>query len=325
MFDDHYSILRNESIRGLWPIWPVLNPPVGRGYTVGGRPVVNLTLAINYALGGFDVWGYHAVNVGVHALAALLLFGIVRRTLLLAPLRRRYGRSATAVAFAAASLWALHPLHTSAVTYIIQRAESIMGMCYLLTLYCVLRGATSKRAPLWYAAGIVACALGAASKEVMVTAPLVVLLYDRVYLARGFRRALRKRWGLYVGLAASWVVLAALAGGRAGTAGLGMGVGWWAYLRTQFVAVFEYLRLSLWPNRLIFDRGTALVTAPSNGARRRSGWRRWRSRRALPCAIDRASASSACGSSRSSRRVRASCPWSRRPPPSTACTCLWRA
>ena len=78
---------------------------------------------------------YHAGNLLIHLLAALTLFGIVRRTLLLPALRDRFGGASTGLAAAAALIWALHPLQTESVTYIVQRAESLMGLCYLLTLY----------------------------------------------------------------------------------------------------------------------------------------------------------------------------------------------
>src|ERR1017187_5616526 len=82
IFDDAMSIQENATIRHLWPIWQTLSPPHTGGATVEGRPLINLSFAINYALGGSDVWGYHALNLTIHILAALTLFGIVRRTLL---------------------------------------------------------------------------------------------------------------------------------------------------------------------------------------------------------------------------------------------------
>ena len=66
----------------LWPIWKPLCPP-NHGETVTGRPLLNLSLAVNYAISGLDVWSYHATNLAIHILAALLLFGILRRTFLL--------------------------------------------------------------------------------------------------------------------------------------------------------------------------------------------------------------------------------------------------
>ncbi len=102
------------------------------------RPVVFLSLSLNYALGAFDVRGYHVVNLLVHLVAGLTLFGIVRRTLCLPLLACKYGTRANVLAFAIALLWLVHPLQTQAVTYTIQRCESMMGMFYLLALYALL-------------------------------------------------------------------------------------------------------------------------------------------------------------------------------------------
>src|SRR5688572_32949903 len=82
VFDDLLAITENPTIRRLWPLTDVLFPPRGEGLSVEGRPVLNLTLAINYAIGGTSVRGYHVVNILIHALATLTLFGVVRHTLL---------------------------------------------------------------------------------------------------------------------------------------------------------------------------------------------------------------------------------------------------
>ncbi len=140
IFDDQRAIAENTSIRHLWRLGTVLNPPSDKGQTVGGRPLLNLSLAINYALDKLRTRGYHAANILIHILAALALMGVVRRTLLLPSLRARFGRAATALGMAGALIWAVHPVQTESVTYIAQRAESMMGMFYLLTLYCAIRG-----------------------------------------------------------------------------------------------------------------------------------------------------------------------------------------
>ncbi|MCX5737462.1 MAG: hypothetical protein NTZ61_03005 [Proteobacteria bacterium] len=80
----------------------MLFPPPGFG--IASRPVVNLSLAFNHAVSGEAVWSYHLVNVLVHALAALTLFGVVRRTLRLPRLRERFASAATPLAFASALL-----------------------------------------------------------------------------------------------------------------------------------------------------------------------------------------------------------------------------
>ena len=69
---------------------------------VAGRPVINLSLALNWAISGDDPWSYHAVNLLIHALAALALFGVVRRSLTAPPLEERFRRDAAPLALAAA-------------------------------------------------------------------------------------------------------------------------------------------------------------------------------------------------------------------------------
>ena len=128
LFDDYGSILENPSIRHLRPLWRCLSPPHQGGLTVEGRPLVNLSLALNYALGGTNVWGYHAFNVTVHILAGLTLLGLVRCTLQRPPLRERFGGVADELALGVALLWTVHPLQVESVTYIIQRTESMMGL-----------------------------------------------------------------------------------------------------------------------------------------------------------------------------------------------------
>jgi tetratricopeptide (TPR) repeat protein len=123
IFDDVPSISGNPHIRHLWPIWQAMSAPPGS--PVAGRSVVCLTLALNYAWGGLNVWGYHAVNLTVHLVSALVLFGIWRRTFEGEKLRDRFGGAAVWLAGALALIWEVHPLQTESVTYIAQRTESL--------------------------------------------------------------------------------------------------------------------------------------------------------------------------------------------------------
>jgi cytochrome c-type biogenesis protein CcmH/NrfG len=260
VFDDRESIVGNPTLGSLKS---ALLPPDNA--TVGGRPVLNLSLAVNRALGGDGVWGYHAANLLIHILAAMALLGIVRRTL-----EPALGRRARPLALSAALVWALHPLLTESVTYVIQRAESLMGLFYLLSVYCFIRGADASKptAAAWRILCVGACALGMATKEVMVSAPLVILLLDRTFIAGSLAAALRSRGGVYAGLAATWILLAALVvsgHGRGGTAGFSAGVAWWSYALTQLPAVAHYLRLCLWPHPLAFDYGTSLAGLTAGG------------------------------------------------------------
>lgn len=259
IFDDRGAVLDNPSIRRLWG---ALTAP--RPAPLSGRPLLSLSYAANYALGGFGVEGYHALNLGFHILAGLALLGIVRRTLLKPVLRERFGRDALPLATLAAALWTVHPLATAAVTYVSERAEAMMGMFYLLSLYFFVRGEDSAGPARWRVLSVAACLLGALTKEVIATAPLLVLLYDRTFCAGSFRSALRLRGGYYLGLASTWLLLALLSLG-AGNRGVGFayGVEGWRYALLSCKSVLLYLKLSLWPHPLVFYYGLASLPHPA--------------------------------------------------------------
>ena len=257
IFDDLRWIPENRTIRHLWPISDVLSPTSSS--LINARPVINLSLAVNYALGGYNVWGYHALNLAIHILAGLTLFGIVRRTLLQPRLRGHFGAAANGLALTTAVLWTVHPLQTESVTYVIQRAESMMGLFYLLTLYCAIRGVDSASPKAWYILSVASCLLGMATKEVMASAPLIVLLYDRAFVSGSFREAWRRRRPLYLGLSATWIlqgIMVVSAGTFAHvsvTAQHASGGTRWEYLLIQPAVILYYLRLAAWPHPLCFD------------------------------------------------------------------------
>ena len=252
VFDDIPHISENLCIRRLWPPWDVLSH--------SSRPVVNLSVAVNYALGGLNPRGYHLFNVAVHIFVALTLYGVVRRTLLSQSLPPAFGRAAWPLAGAATLIWLVHPLQTESVTYTIQRAESLMSLFYLLTLYCVIRSNGASREALWKTGAVVSCVLGMACKPVMVTAPLVTLLYDRAFLAKSWRDVVQRRGWLYAVLAATWLLLPPLMANAPAewksSAGFGFkGIPPLAYAQMQSVVILRYLWLAFWPHPLCLDYG----------------------------------------------------------------------
>jgi tetratricopeptide (TPR) repeat protein len=273
IIDDGVTIVDNTHIRQLWPLSRAL--ATDRESPVAGRPLVNLSFAINYAIGGLDVGGYHLVNVVLHVLCALLLFGVVRRTLALPPLH--FADRSPPIALATALLWLVHPLNTEAVDYVTERTELMMGACYLLTFYAAIRAraptwsewekrehAPSRPAPpakngrnsapgLWLVLAVVACGLGMACKESMITAPVMVWLYDRIF----HDETRPTRWRFHMALAATWLVLVALSwsGPRIHSAGWSAGVSVWTYLLNQALMIVRYLRLTLWPADLVLTYG----------------------------------------------------------------------
>ena len=269
IFDDFKSIVENQSITRMWPVVGDADQP-GPLYRlhdnpVAGRPLVNFSLALNYRFGQLNPAGYRAVNIFIHILSALLLVAIVRRTLRLPHFSGRFDRSSDSLALAAASLWALHPLQTESVVYITQRTELMVALFYLATLYCCLRfwaAAAHDGRHVWLVLASVAAVAGSASKEVMVTAPLAVLLFDRTFVAGSFANAWRSSRPLYCGLALCWIVLAYLNydNPRGPSAGFGDGLSatvWWF---TQAKVLFLYLKLAVWPAPLAVHYDFALIS-----------------------------------------------------------------
>ena len=264
IFDDVYAIIDNTTIRSLRDISRVFRPP-GEGATVDGRPILNLTFALNYAWTRDKVWSWHVVNIAIHLCAGLCLFGIVRRTLMCSQIPERQQRLSLPLAFAVALLWTLHPVETESVTYIAQRAESLAGLFLLLTMYCAIRAVQSSARLAWQIAAVVICLIGMGAKETMVAAPVLVVLYDWTFQGAGLVTTLKRRRWFYSALCSTWILLGILvlsSGGRGGTAGFGSGYSSWEYLRTQFCFILIYLKLCFWPVPLVLDYGTGISTNP---------------------------------------------------------------
>jgi len=244
VFDDHAWIVENPAIRSLQT-----------AMLYSSRPLVGLSLYLNHAAGGLDPAGYHAVNIAIHLAAGFVLFLLGLRTLALSGMGE--GRRPALLAASAAMIWIVHPLNTESVTYVIQRSESLMGLFYLLTLLCFSLGVRSARR--WHTMAVCFCALGMASKPVMVTAPLAVLLYDRMFVSGSVTRAIRERRTLYLLLASTWLVpVVLLSAPHESSTSAGFGAGLLSplrYLVSQPGVIVQYLRLAAWPARLCLDYG----------------------------------------------------------------------
>ncbi len=266
IFDDRACILRNPNLRSLWPLSTALSAPPEL-HPLARRPLVSLSLAVNYALGGFDVRGYHLLNLAIHLGTALVLFGLVRRTLRTPPFVGRFQTSADRLAWAVSLLWVVHPLNTQAVDVVIRRSELMMAFFYLLTLYGVVRAAESPSASFWKTAAVAFCALGMLSKEIMISAPLAALLYDRIFLASSFRELIRHRGRLHGWLMGTWVVLALLFLAQPHLEEVGFHFPELTFLdnlKTQCNVLARYLRLTFWPAPLVLDYHWPVARVPAD-------------------------------------------------------------
>jgi Flp pilus assembly protein TadD len=275
IFDDIASIGTNATLRTVWPLSIPLSPPPNT--PVSGRPIANLSFAINRAASDVqpseltanvapaDTVGFHLVNLALHILSGLLLFGIIRRTCVL--VGRSASRDGNSIGLFVTAIWLVHPIQTEAVNYLTQRTELLVSLFYLGVIYSSIRSwdaGTTRRRLGWCALGVVACLLGTGSKEVIVGAPVMVLLYDRAFRATSWRALFQTPWRrwYYVTLFAALAPLIWLVGAsnRVTTSSAGPATSWFSYLLTQGWAIAHYLRLTLIPVGLTLDYGTRVVS-----------------------------------------------------------------
>jgi protein O-mannosyl-transferase len=256
IYDDGPNLVENSSIAHLWPLvgdaehHGPLNPPAE--LSTSGRPLVNFSFAVNYYFGGLEPSGYHAFNLALHWISAVLVMLIVRNVLELEYFQGRLVGAASPLAFLTALLWAIHPLQTETVVYTTQRTELMVGLFYFAVLYAALRYwslTVGTKRKLWLALAVASCLAGAACKEIMVTAPVLILLFERTFIAGSIRNAWRRSWPLYSGLFASWVLLLCLNynGPRSDTAGFHTGLAAYIWWYTQSKFLWTYFKLVVWP------------------------------------------------------------------------------
>ncbi|HEX5053638.1 MAG TPA: tetratricopeptide repeat protein, partial [Planctomycetota bacterium] len=248
VFDDGPAIQDNAALAaGDW--W---RAAFGTVHTpLANRPLACLSLVVDAWLFGPGPFGPHVGNLLLHLANSALLFALVRATLLAPNLAARFDRGrATRFATVLAMLWAVHPLGTDAVAYATQRSTLLFSGALLLALLATVRASTSARPLGWRGLAVAAMAAGMASKEDMIVGPLLVVLFDRAFLAPSWR-AVSARWGFHLGMAATWLVLVfCIANGPANpTVGYATGsrVTAWYWLLTQAGVVVHYVRLVLWP------------------------------------------------------------------------------
>lgn len=263
LFDDWSSIVDSQLLQSVWPLEP---------YFAANRPLVTYSFAINRALGGLDVRGYHAVNIAIHIFNALLLAATIWAFCHQPYWQRLIPKyAAQQLSFVTAALWLVHPLATQSVTYITQRYESAMALCLLGCVWSSLRSWTSKQPVFWLTFSMVCCWAGFLCKEVMIVVPVLIPLFDRAATGDSWRALWKRRRWFYLCLWTPWLmsyrtfVATAFAGpapGHVPSAGFAYRqISPWQYLATQPEILWHYLRLSAWPDRLCIDYGWPVQNA----------------------------------------------------------------
>lgn len=243
-YDDEHSIQQNPHLRQLGNIPDFFSDP-GQ-FSVDAekgmyRPLLLVSYALNFALGGFSVSGYHLFNLLLHALNACLVSWLARRL-----------SGDARIGLVAGLLFAAHPLCTEPVNYISSRSDSLAALFYLLALGFFVRAEQDKdpRQRTWVRLSLVLALL---SKESAITLPVLLLLYDYLFLSRQqwgvLWQSFWRRHGPYWGLAAGYLLVLVINGflGRSlGRPARELGV----QLTTQLKALAYYLYLLLMPARL---------------------------------------------------------------------------
>lgn len=267
-FDDEFGIVTNPVVKDFSYFRDAAKVENVKVYYEGyksfsaffkGRWVGYFTFALNYRLNGLHVQGYHAVNIAVHIINALLVYWLVLLTFRTPFMRERSEpESGRAPALFVALFFVCHPLQTQAVTYIVQRFTSLAALFYLLSLALYIRGRLEgegiRRYGL-YAVALVSSVLAMKTKELAFTLPLVVALYEFLFFDGDKKKRLVYLLPMLITLFIIPVTvlggLSSLTGGHAGASLEALRetgrISRWAYLLTQFTVITTYIRLMFPP------------------------------------------------------------------------------
>jgi protein O-mannosyl-transferase len=185
-FDDFFNIVQNPNIQiKSFSMDSVKHCIYALTPDKPSRPLSYFSFGLNYYFGGTDVFGYHIVNFIIHYLAAVFLFLFINNTLKLPLIKDKYENIAYPTALLATFIWALHPIHVTSITYIVQRMASMAGMFYIMSMYFYLKARTTEKTSSSIAF-FIGCALAGLaavlSKENAAMLPVCLLLYDLIVI-----------------------------------------------------------------------------------------------------------------------------------------------
>jgi len=245
-FDDFNVIVDNPQVHGIAAWWESMP---------GIRAVLKLSYALNWTLSP-KAFGFHAVNLAVHALNGVLVYTLAQRVLSAAAPSRPAGWAALAAALA----FALHPAQTEAVTYVCGRSVSLMASFYLAALMLHLRAHTSVApSTLSRIASPALFGLALVTRETAWTLPLAIALIQAVTRTAGSPwRATRMHWLV---LAAGAMAALSIPGYRRLLDGSLSARSLWDNLLTQIDGIWYLIGVPLLTLRTNIDPDLAVRTA----------------------------------------------------------------
>ena len=178
-FDDESVVQNNVSIQNLSNIPKFFTAEEGFHKVIGRyyRPVVSSLYAIDYALWGMNPFGFHLTNVIIHVIATLLLL------IVLLKLFSNY-KNGLLAALIGSLIFAVHPIHTEAVTWVSGRTDSLTSLFFLLSFLLYVKYSDEGKSKFYLVFSLLAYFVGLLSKEMIVTMPVLLFLYDFLFKKR---------------------------------------------------------------------------------------------------------------------------------------------
>ncbi|MBW2020580.1 MAG: hypothetical protein JRI58_13365 [Deltaproteobacteria bacterium] len=271
-FDDQHAIVENYAIHRF---------DLKQIFSSSPRPILDLTLAINYYFGKLDVFGYHLVNLLLHISNGIMLYFILLWTASLPSMKEEYQDRSYRIAIYASLIFVAHPIQTQAVTYIISRSSVLATTFYLLTLLLFIQAFRAKGKgqsaegqeqeiirfkplTLYLIGAFFASCLGMGSKQIAATLPLTLLIYDFYFISNGDWRALKDHYKVHLAMFSTISVAVYLSASGLQkfvsfdyAKGVPMLVGEpvtsWQYFLTQLHVIPYYIKLLFIPTNLNLD------------------------------------------------------------------------
>lgn len=194
-FDDEQNIVSRKQVHFTELSWKKIKSSLFDDKGKLKRPISYLSFGINYYFGKLNVFGYHLVNISIHIITSIFLFLFIYNTLNLPILKNRYEGLQYPVSLLSSFLWAINPVHTQAITYIVQRMASMAGMFFIMSMFLYLKGRTSenkKNKIAYYILFTCSSLLAFGTKENTAMLPFCILLYD-LYFIQGINKKNIKR------------------------------------------------------------------------------------------------------------------------------------
>lgn len=154
------------------------------------RPVSNLSVALNWYFGQDDVFGYHIVNFLIHLFTTFLLYKTCLLLLETPKTKERFKDGKFFIAVLAATLWAINPIQTQAITYIVQRMASLAALFYITGIWFFLKARYSqmrKKSIFFYCGVLLSFLLAMGSKENAILFPLSIMLIEWIFFQPSIR------------------------------------------------------------------------------------------------------------------------------------------